>query len=128
MGCTFGREHRLRRRREIAQVFRHGQRLESPLFTFRILPKDDPTPRLLVVAGRRLGGAVVRNRVKRGVREGFRRHKEEFLHLDTVVVPHPPAAALRPGELGELFVRHFREVSHGQGNPPHQRGLQEEEG
>jgi len=128
MSSTFGREHRLRRRREVARVFRHGQRFDAPLFTFRILRKEDPTPRLLVVAGRRLGGAVVRNRVKRAVREAFRKHKEEFAYLDTVVVPRAQAAELRPGELAQRLVEQFREVSHGQRNPPHERGVQAKEG
>ncbi len=123
MSPTLGREHRLRRRRDIARVFQHGQRLEAPLFSFRILRKEEPTPRLLVVAGRRLGGAVTRNRVKRAVREGFRLNKEMFTHLDAVVIPRPAVTRLRPGELSARLVEEFREVSHGQGNPPHERGV-----
>lgn len=109
-------------------MFQYGQRLEAPLFSFRILRKAEPTPRLLVVAGRWLGGAVTRNRVKRAVREGFRLHKEAFAHLDAVVIPRPAATRLRPGELSERLVEQFREVSHGQGNRPHKRGLSTEEG
>lgn len=109
-------------------MFQHGQRLEAPLFSFRILRKEEPTPRLLVVAGRRLGGAVVRNRVKRAVREGFRLHQEAFAYLDAVVIPRPAATRLRPGELSGRLVTEFREVSHGQRNPPHERGVQAKEG
>lgn len=123
MGPTLGREHRLRRRRDIARVFKQGQRMEAPLFSFRVLRKEDPAPRLLVVAGRRLGGAVERNRVKRAVREGFRLNKELFAHLDAVVVPRPATTRLRPGEISERLVDEFREVSHGQGDPPHERGV-----
>jgi len=122
MSPTLGREHRLRRRRDVAQVFNHGQRMEAPLFSFRILRKAEPTPRLLVVAGRRLGGAVTRNRVKRAVREGFRLNKGLFAHLDAVVVPRVGATRLRPGELSARLVEEFREVSHGQGDAPHKRG------
>ncbi|HEU67856.1 MAG TPA: ribonuclease P protein component [Candidatus Acetothermia bacterium] len=127
MSPTLGREHRLRRRREIARVFQLGQRLEAPLFSFRVLHKEEPTPRFLVVAGRRLGGAVTRNRVKRAVREGFRLHKELFAHLDAVIIPRPAATLLRPGELKERFIEEFREVSHGQGDAPHQRGIRAKE-
>lgn len=87
--------------------------MEAPLFSFRILRKEEPTPRLLVVAGRRLGGAVTRNRVKRAVREGFRLNKEVFAYLDAVVVPRLAATRLRPGELSARLVEEFREVSHG---------------
>ncbi|MBC7093110.1 ribonuclease P protein component [Candidatus Bipolaricaulota bacterium] len=128
MGPSLGREHRLRRRRDIARAFREGQHVEAKLFAFRILQKAEPTPRLLVVAGRRLGGAVARNRVKRAIREGFRLHKELFAHLDVVVMPRPDAARLRPGELSARLVEEFREVVHGQGNPAHQRGVRTEKG
>lgn len=97
--------------------------MEAPLFSFRILRKEEPAPRLLVVVGRRLGGAVERNRVKRAVREGFRLNKEVFAHLDTVVVPRPTATRLRPGEISARLVEEFREVRHGQGDPPHERGV-----
>lgn len=126
MSPTFGREHRLRQRRDVARGFQHGQRLEAPLFSFRILRKEEPTPRLLVVAGRRLGGAVTRNRVKRAVREGFRLNKDAFAHLDAVIIPRPTVAGLRPQALSERLIEEFREVSHGQRNPPHKRGLRTE--
>lgn len=119
----FGREHRLRRRRDIDRAFREGKRWEGELFSLRVLKKEDPTPRLLVVAGRRLGTAVARNRVRRAIREGFRKHKGLFSHRDVVVLPRPKAAMLSPGELARKFLEEFQEVNHGQGDTAHQGGL-----
>ena len=50
------------------------------------LPNERACSRLGILAPRRLGGAVWRNRSKRRVRELFRRHKPVF-GLDLVVLP-----------------------------------------
>ncbi len=123
MGFSLGRVHRLARQREIDRLFREGIKLEGKLFSFRVLRKEDPTPRLLVVVGKRVGKAVVRNRVKRGVREGFRQNKELFRYLDVAVLARPETARLRPGEIAREWVREFQEVYDGAGNTPHARGL-----
>jgi ribonuclease P protein component len=48
-----------------------------------------------LVVSRRVGGAVVRNRLKRVIREWFRRSRETLSpNLDVVVVARPAAAAL----------------------------------
>lgn len=119
MDFSFGREHRITRQRDIDRLFREGKRLEGRLFSFRVLRKEDPTPRLLVVVGKGVGKAVVRNRVKRGIREGFRLHKELFRHLDVAVIARPGTAQLRPGEIAKAWVREFQEVYDGAGNASH---------
>jgi len=115
-------------RREIDQVFQRGQRRDGQLFSFRVLAKEDPTPRIAIVVGRKVGKAVVRNRVKRAVREAFRKNKQLFAHLDLVVVPRPGAGALTSRELQERLVTEFTEVSYGQRNVANQRGLPDQEG
>ena len=49
--------------------------------------------RIGVTVSRKVGGAVVRNRVKRWIRECFRRRRSEFpAQVDLVVVARPAAA------------------------------------
>ncbi|MFN3346939.1 MAG: ribonuclease P protein component [Candidatus Bipolaricaulaceae bacterium] len=119
MDFSFGREHRLTRRRDIERLFREGKRLEGRLFSFRVLRKADPTPRLLAVVGKGVGKAVVRNRVKRGIREGFRLNKGLFSYLDLAVIARPETARLRPGEIARAWVREFQEVYDGARNASH---------
>ncbi len=119
MDFSFGREHRLSRQREIERLFREGKKLEGKLFSFRVLEKEDPTPRLLVVVGKKVGKAVVRNQVKRGIREGFRLNKELFRNLDLAVIARPEVAGLRPGEIAREWVREFQEVYDGARNASH---------
>ena len=49
--------------------------------------------RIGITVSRKVGGAVVRNQVKRWLRDCFRRRRDEFPgDLDLVVVARPPAA------------------------------------
>lgn len=116
MDFSFGREHRLTRQRDIERLFREGRKLEGKLFSFRVRRKADPTPRLLAVVGKKVGKAVARNRVKRGIREGFRLNKDLFAHLDLAVIARPEAAWLGPGEIAREWVREFQEVYDGAGD------------
>jgi len=51
------------------------------------------TGRIGITVSRKVGGAVVRNRVKRWIRECYRRRQPEFPgHVDFVVVARPTAA------------------------------------
>jgi ribonuclease P protein component len=53
-------------------------------------PNDVSVPRLGIVASRKVGNAVVRNRVKRLIREVFRRSSDARpAGVDLVVIPRP---------------------------------------
>ena len=67
-----GRAQRLRQRREFAAVYRRGRTYRSDLVVLRALRTGEPLSRAGFTAGRALGGAVVRNRVKRRLREAVR--------------------------------------------------------
>jgi ribonuclease P protein component len=73
MGLRFGHERRLRARAEFDRVFRKGTRVEGRLFVMIGLPTDRPDHRLGLAVSRKVGGAVERNRVRRLLRESFRR-------------------------------------------------------
>ena len=57
--------------------------------TVLVSPNGTGTARLGVVASRKLGGAVERNRAKRLIRELFRQHKSQLgtAGVDVVVIP-----------------------------------------
>ena len=89
----FGTADRLRRRAEFARVQRHGARFQTAHFvvyaahpTDEMLSKDGARPRLGMAVARRIGGAVVRNRVKRRVRECFRLELRRLLPANTDLV------------------------------------------
>lgn len=64
---------RLRSPRDVRTVFREGRRTHGAFVVVHVHVRADEGPaRTAVAAGRRLGGAVVRNRAKRRLREALR--------------------------------------------------------
>lgn len=71
------RAERLRAAGDFERLFRRGARVERPGFVLLWVPA--PGPRAVgFVVSRRLGGSVARNRVRRRLREAFRRVRAEF--------------------------------------------------
>jgi ribonuclease P protein component len=105
---------RVRKRRDFARVQRAGLRASGGHVVVLLAGRapDDAAqgqagtaaPRLGIVASRRVGGAVVRNRAKRLVREWFRRCKHALPRsVDLLVILKPGAAEAGLGTLaGEL--------------------------
>lgn len=91
----FRDRHRLSKSREFQAVFeaRVSSR-QGPLTVF-VLGNDLGHPRLGLSIGRRVGGAVRRNAVKRRIREAFRLSQHEFGGGFDIVV-----SARRHGEAG----------------------------
>jgi ribonuclease P protein component len=80
---------RIRRRTDFQQVYDNGVRLHGRLLTIFVLSTCAPVARIGIAATKKLGGAVVRNRAKRLIREVFRRNKQPG--VDVVVVPRREA-------------------------------------
>ena len=84
----FGSDLRLRRRSEFKAVEAGGRRVSGRFVVLVARPNGQPTHRLGLVASRRVGGAVVRNRAKRRLRELFRRRvmAADLVGLDIVAI------------------------------------------
>lgn len=68
----------------------HGRRVATKYMTLLAQPNSGPSDRLGIIASRRLGGAVVRNRAKRRLRDVFRRGAMRAASspaLDIVAIP-----------------------------------------
>lgn len=75
---TFRKSERIRKRGDFLTIQHEGRRLSSPHFTLLLYPRESGLNRLGITASRRVGGAVKRNRIKRLLREYFRRNKSSF--------------------------------------------------
>ena len=74
MPARFGPAARIRSHRQFAAVQQGGRRVGGRFVTVLGQPNTLGRHRLGLIASRRLGGAVRRNRTKRRLREIFRRH------------------------------------------------------
>lgn len=66
------RDQRLKTNREFVRVLRRGKRWSNDLLVLGVYPNDLKVNRYGISVGKRLGGAVLRNRVKRRLREATR--------------------------------------------------------
>jgi len=99
---TFSRDDRLRKRREFEECYASGVRVSGRHLLLFLLqrtapgnaPSSPPRPRLGISVSKRVGGAVTRNRVRRRLREIFRRSRELFgTQVGDLVVNARPSAS-----------------------------------
>jgi ribonuclease P protein component len=114
---TFSRDDRLRKRREFEECYASGVRVSGRHLQLFLLPAGTssravpagpdrpPRPRLGLSVGRRVGGAVTRNRVRRRLREIFRRNRDVFGRrvADLVVNARSSSSQASFAELAEEY-------------------------
>lgn len=108
--AVFPRAARLRRRKEFLALKESGERWHLPSFV--VIRRVSPTGRrrLGITVSRRVGPAVVRNRVKRMIREVFRTSGYDGAAAqDILVIARRGASKLEyaqvASELGRVFRR-----------------------
>jgi len=124
-GFRFPRERRLRKRREYLLVQGRGRRVSGKHFQFFVLRRAEravPSRQVAVAAAarfgitvtRKVGNAVVRNRIKRIVREGCRRAPDLFpAGTDLVILARPSAAGAGLSDVTRELVELARRLGAG---------------
>jgi ribonuclease P protein component len=114
MSQSFGRHVRLRSRAEFVAVQERGRRVAGRHLTLLALPNTLGVDRLGVIASKRLGGAIQRNRAKRRVREMFR--TDDWIagvgahSYDIVVIPRREVTSMVFAELQSVFNAALRKL------------------
>jgi ribonuclease P protein component len=99
----FPRIARVRARADFDRIFAEGRRQAGPLLALHWLREPRP-PRLGLAVSRKVDPrAVVRNRIKRALRERFRRQRARLAPGSYVLVARAPAASADARSLHEAF-------------------------
>jgi len=113
MAESLARTEILRRRRDVARVRRLGAKTGTRFLSLRCAPRtdsptDNPAPsglparRVAFLLPRGVGNAVARNRLKRRLREIYRRNKDWFpAGFDYLIQPTTAAGKISFAELHE---------------------------
>jgi ribonuclease P protein component len=104
MTARLPRQARVRVRAEFDRSFQQGSRTASPLLALHWL-RDDAPARLGLAVSRKVDTrAVVRNRIKRALRECFRRLRASLPGGSYIVVARAAAASCDGATLQDTFV------------------------
>lgn len=94
-------QHRLRENREFRRVFQRGRSVATGRLVLYWCDNRIGTFRVGFSVSRKVGNAVTRNRLKRLLRECFRKREDELRNVSTdfVVIARPSAAGMTYGEV-----------------------------
>jgi ribonuclease P protein component len=100
---SFPKKRRLASNRQFKAVLDHGRRAGDHLLTLYMAPNPCGYPRLGVSVGKSSGNAVVRNRLKRLLREAFRQSQHQIPQdFDYVLMISPRLArSLKQAQTGK---------------------------
>jgi ribonuclease P protein component len=99
---SFPKTARLRKRFEFQRLSRNGLKTQFSHFVVIKRNNDKGESRLGVTVSAKVGNAVARNRIKRLVREFFRRHRRNLAAgVDILVIAKKSAAGLSLKDISE---------------------------
>lgn len=96
---------KIRRGPEFKKVLSKGKKNRNRYFTLHFLSGEESRTRLGIIASKRIGNAVFRNRAKRLLREVFRRQYPKLpAGTDFVAVARRPIARAEMKEVEKVFL------------------------
>ena len=107
----FLRRYRIERGSDFRVLYNEGRRINCQWFVLFARENDLGYHRLGITVSRKVGGAVTRNRVKRLLRERFRRSFADIPHhFDFVVNAKRSSAQAKYSELRQEFLSAARKI------------------
>jgi ribonuclease P protein component len=99
---TFRKEERIRKRADFQRTLKGGATYQTPHFRISISSNGLSHCRLGITAGKKVGSAVQRTRLKRRIREFYRQNKDRFpVSSDLLIRAKDGAASLNYWQVSE---------------------------
>ena len=99
---NFPKSARLRKRHEFLKLSRTGRKIHSAHFVIVRGKSDCGETRMGITVSGKVGNSVVRNRIKRLLREFFRRHRRQLgAGLDFLVIARKSASEISSRSIAE---------------------------
>lgn len=76
----------VKKNKEIQEIYRSGRSYVTRYFIFYLFHTHDVPIKMAVAAGKKLGNAVVRNSVKRRLREVFRQNQSQLTGSGRILI------------------------------------------
>ncbi len=103
---TFRPHERLRKRKDFSPIYRRGSRYRGKGFILIYLSNKLQFSRMAVVASKKVGNAVVRNRIKRRFRALFRTNKNLLQgSYDLLVITEKRIGKIAWSEVQKAFIK-----------------------
>lgn len=95
----------LRKNKSFQAVYKLGKSYANKYAVLYVLPTRGAERRVGFVTGKRLGGAVVRNRIKRRFKEAYRLNQQRLAdNVDLIVIGRQPIAKADSAIISKAFL------------------------
>lgn len=101
MRNTYQKNDRLRISKDYSELRRMGCKYTTPHFVLFIKINVLKRPRIGITVSRKVGNAVVRNRIKRYIKEFFRNNKNVFNNSDYSIIARYNTGTLRSTDINK---------------------------
>lgn len=99
-------QFRLKKNKDFRKVFNNGKSVPTKYLVMYFRPNEKETLRIGFSVSKKLGGAVVRSRIKRIMREAVRKHINEIMPgMDIVLIARNPIKSLKSPEVEESLIK-----------------------
>ncbi|QPA30954.1 ribonuclease P protein component [Thermaerobacillus caldiproteolyticus] len=106
------KKYRIKKNEEFQQVFEHGVSMANRQFVVYMLDRpDQPYFRIGLSVSKKLGKAVVRNRIKRYIRQFFLEMKDQITEgKDYVIIARMPTSEMNYAEVKKSLLHVLRKI------------------